>query len=517
VFSPDNGGEITFGASGGTITGKFSTLAQVVRIRLLASEASVSGISWEFKRTGDSGWLSPDADGLVTWPAPADSLEWRVTSHRAGVVGGFALVANANHPPQVTTCRATRLIGSSGIRMPFTVTVTDPDADFSYDDIVVQFDWDDGAGRPATWQSFDHAAGPLTEFSRTPPWSAQGNYTPTVWVKDQFNATSPAFPCDTVLVGSATPAWLQTQNADVFSGGVIHGFSPAGQYNATYLVQANGSVVFTSEGLNCLNGDTACPSSRVIEQESTAIPLPQPSSTSTQPLATILGSVDLAGILSGRYGTVTNYIDPTTDLTASGGFFGTGSKVLNGAIVHVAHNAVINDPVILENAISDDSGAGLIVVDGDLFINAPITYSAEQVQGSLRRLASIGWLVKGNVYVDPAVWAVNSSDATQACPDISQFASCGPAVVGTFYLYSRGAAANKGIFFTGSSSALSDTPLKLGGLVVAQRFALQRNQPDVSSPAEQFLYDGRVFANPPPGLRDFATALPRWRPLAPLP
>ncbi len=259
-----------------------------------------------------------------------------------------------------------------------------------------------------------------------------------------------------------------------------------------------------------------------------SIPLPQPN-PSGQPLGTVLGSVDIGkidtnlGILGGRYGAVTRFAG--TDINLNTSFFNTltslanGAKVLNGAIVHVQGNATVDDAVIIGNAGDLQSGAGLIVVDGDLFINAPISYDVNSVTVSLKRLASIGWLVKGNVYIDPDVWAVDATDPTSPCTWAApaDFAAiCRPGVVGTFYLYNSGDG-DKGVFFTGASGNQNDNPLQLGGLVVAQRFALQRNRVNEEVPTELFRYDGRVFANPPPGLQDFAKALPRWRPLAPLP
>jgi hypothetical protein len=356
-----------------------------------------------------------------------------------------------------------------------------------------------------------------------------------VQVRDQYGATSPVTPCDTVLVGSATPAWLQTRDADVFSGGTIFGRSPEGQHNATYLVQATGEIQeFSTQGLNCQrDSDATCDAADVRTSNYRQIPLPQPNGS--QPLGTVLGSVDLGaedpndpengtdgtGILGERYGNVTRYTGSNTNLST---FFSSlnaspigPGRVLDGAIVHVLGNATVDATTTIGNAGEGRSGAGLIVVDGDLFINAPITYDVNPVQTSLRRLASLGWLVKGNVYVSPSVWAVNATDPTQACASVNpaDFAGCRPGVVGTFYLYDS--RTGRGIFFTGTGGTLDDYPLQLGGLVVAQRFALQRNRPDELVPAELFRYDGRVFANPPPGLQDFAKALPRWRPLAPLP
>ena len=516
------GGEVGMPVSGARVSGLLGSLVNVVSVRLL--ESATPGISWEVRRPGDSSWVAVPGNGATgaSWDDPANGLEWRATmggNYSSGVLGSVALAVNANHAPTVTQCRAVRLIGGVGEDFAFTVTVSDPDSDFDYSLTQVQFDWDGGTG-PNGWQSFG-AGGPLTEF--TAAWAFEGNFTPTVQARDQYGATSAVEPCDTVLVGSATPAWLRTQDADVFSGGTIYGRSPANQANATYLVQASGEIQeFSTEGRNCRRDadGTACDPTTVATSSYRQIPLPQPNGG--QPLGTVLGSVDIGGILSGRYsnGSVQEFTGSHTNLSS---FFGSllasplapEARVLNGAIVHVQGNATVDATTTIGNAGDGQSGAGLIVIDGDLFINAPIAYDVNPVQVSLRRLASLGWLVKGNVYISPAVWAVDAATPASACSGIDQFEDCRPAVVGTFYLYDG--SGGDGVFFTGSGGSLDDLPLQLGGLVVAQRFALQRGRPDDLVPAELFRYDGRVFANPPPGLQDFAKALPRWRPLAPQP
>lgn len=509
-----------------TVSGALSSLENVTSVRLLQSASSP--LEWYVRRSGegDDEWVEVPGTGETgaSWTEAANGLEW-IAYHTGGddpiALGSLALAINANHPPTVTQCRAVRLIGGVGEEFAFTVEVTDPDADFDYDLTQVQFDWDGGSGS-TDWQSYGNG-GPLTEF--TASWPAEGSYTPTVSARDQYGEVSPSVACDTVLVGSATAAWLRTQDADVFSGSTIYGRSPAGQANATYLVQATGQIQeFSTQAQNCYTAlGEACSTDAARTPGYGQIPLPQPGNTG-QPLATILGSVDLGseasgrGILGGRYGAVTHLDGSNTNLSTffNGLSVSGGGRVLNGAIVHVRGNATLDATTTLANGGEGQSGAGLIVVEGDLFINAPITYAVQPVQVSLRRLASLGWLVRGNVYVSPSVWAVHPTDNEQACPDAASLSGCRPGVVGTFYLYDAGGGSTGG-FFTGSSGSLDDRPLKLGGLVVAQRFALQRNWVSDTVPAELFSYDGRVFANPPPGLQDFAKALPRWKPLAPLP
>lgn len=536
------GGEVVLVGPGAKVGGTIG-LSNVVSVRLLQSASP--GLKWYVRRSTvpAESWQLIGGDGTLpaVWDDHADGLEWEArvvsTDQSAQVVlGGVAFAVNANHAPVVTDCSAIRFVGDvdedgdggEGQELDFRVSVSDPDPDFDYDLTRVKFDWRGGLGlnprnpNPEGWEEFDPSAGPLTVFKAS--WPVQGNFTPMVRARDQYGDESAAVSCDTVTVGPTTPAWLRTQDADVFSGGSIYSSSPAGQPNATYLVQATGQIQeFTTAALNCRReAGVPCEPSDAQNSNYRQIALPEPNGS--QPLGTVLGSVDIGGILAGRYGTVTPTPEgasinlsaffnalPTSPMT-------TEARVLNGAIYHVRGNATVDATTTIGNAGDSQSGAGLIIVDGDLYINAPITYDLHPVQISLRRLASLGWLVKGNVYIRPSVGAVAFGNANLPCTwsTPEEYLACTPAVAGTFYLYDRGNGSD-GIFFTGSGGELSDQPLQVGGLVVAQRFALQRNRPDEVVPSELFRYDGRVFANPPPGLQDFAKALPRWRPLAPLP
>ena len=61
-----------------------------------------------------------------------------------------------------------------------------------------------------------------------------------------------------------------------------------------------------------------------------------------------------------------------------------------------------------------------------------------------------------------------------------------------------------GIFFSGSS----ESPLTVVGLVIARAFGWERSYSNIKQGSERIIYDGRLIANPPPGLKGFAEGLP---------
>ena len=119
-------------------------------------------------------------------------------------------------------------------------------------------------------------------------------------------------------------------------------------------------------------------------------------------------------------------------------------------------------------------------------INENITYQPDVIN-TLQSIPSIVWIVEGDVNIADNVTSI----------------------VGTYIVLGDGSTGS-GQFNTGLSSTNS---LIVYGSVLAKKFNLQRayydpNNPDI--PAEQFVNDGRLQANPPPGLLDFSKAMPRF-------
>jgi len=135
-----------------------------------------------------------------------------------------------------------------------------------------------------------------------------------------------------------------------------------------------------------------------------------------------------------------------------------------------------------------DKQSIIVVIEGDFSITGNISYEVADVD-KLSEVASVVWIVKGDVNIDPTVTEVS----------------------GTFIVLGNGGdcsvpAAGCGQFITGDG----DQELKVYGSVLARRFDLQRTYSDDGLPAEKFINDGRLQINPPSGLEDFSQAIPSF-------
>ncbi|OGY87698.1 MAG: hypothetical protein A2233_02000 [Candidatus Kerfeldbacteria bacterium RIFOXYA2_FULL_38_24] len=133
------------------------------------------------------------------------------------------------------------------------------------------------------------------------------------------------------------------------------------------------------------------------------------------------------------------------------------------------------------------NGAGVIVVYGDLEINANAFYEESNLL-DIENLASVAWVVFGNVTIGENV--VNTVGAYFVLPDQN---------------------GHGGSFIT---QPVSSAQFVLSGLVMAHDFNLQRTFQGVlggNEPAELFRYDARILMNTPPGLKDYTSTLPQFK------
>jgi len=272
------------------------------------------------------------------------------------------------------------------------------------------------------------------------------------------------------------PPYLQTVGGDVYGGGGVgalnQGVVPEGQFNATYRIESNGSIVHFS---SACSAPGKCNTSDSWTDDSSLLTLPKKENNYRGEL----GALDLRGLFAGQYGKVEK-------ITSSG--FGLENP-LNGKVyysngdLHISYQS-------FKNGTSKINGAGTIVVKGDLYVEENIFYESMPVVIA-RNLASLGWIVLkkdngvgGNIYI-----AANVEN-----------------VVGNFY------AENK--IHTGTTGqAATEKGLRIDGLMVAQQFEFQRIFSDLEKggPAELVVYDGRVIGNPPPGFTDITKALPNFK------
>jgi hypothetical protein len=136
-------------------------------------------------------------------------------------------------------------------------------------------------------------------------------------------------------------------------------------------------------------------------------------------------------------------------------------------------------------------GAGTIFVNGDLRITGSgVRHRATSVA---RRtdLPSVGFIVTGNIYVDPGVTRVEGAYFTNG-------------------LFDTGSVLPD----DGSNRTGNDAAFELKGLAVANNFLLRRQTSGASLAGglapERFNYDGRVVVNPPMYFTDLFSSPAAW-------
>jgi hypothetical protein len=266
--------------------------------------------------------------------------------------------------------------------------------------------------------------------------------------------------------------YVQTKYGDIYSGESITGSrAPEGAYNATYCIVSRESddTITLSSSKSCLLGDID-------------IEFPDP----LQQFTTSIVDIDLVDLksnseLSSIEVNATNYSLSAIPLQLDGGVY-----YFTTADGFSIDNYVIDSALSFQSG-GGSSGAGTIVVDGDLYIDQSISYQVG-IPGNLNEIASIAWIVLGDVYIDKNVTEV----------------------VGTFIVLGDGGA-DSGKFYTGDDAG-DPNPLQLefGGMIVAKEIVLERTFFEGLAPAEIFEYDGRVLLNTPPGLGNFSGNLPAW-------
>lgn len=321
----------------------------------------------------------------------------------------------------------------------------------------VNFDQDQYTGQLALGYEND-------TYGRFSGWGWMGSGAGSLgWVKFDLGSTTGSLP------------WLQTLYGDVYSR---DGYSmpiapPASEYNATYLILSNGAIDPAD------NFDTQLGSGEIPSYGS--LNVPSDSTTSpTYVYRSNVGKIDINKLLDGNE----EFIISASDI----------DTYLSGKVYYYENTATldINTDLSFMNGVSDLStcpadnsclGNGTVIVNGDLNINSNINYfSSTSAGGNLYNLASIAWIVMGNMTVSPSV---------------SQLA-------GTFIVLG-----NDGI-----STGNSDLQLTVNGLMMARKFNFERKYSSYAAqtePAEKIIYDGRAFLNTPPGLEDLIATLPELR------
>lgn len=243
--------------------------------------------------------------------------------------------------------------------------------------------------------------------------------------------------------------FIETVSGQVYSGGQIQAGEEPPIYNATYCLQSGGLITnFTSE-FGC----------SLAESPVYEIPKPEKNYVGS------FGAVDVNGILNGKYGALQQP--------------GSLPDQLDGKIYYFPSGLTINAPIEFKNSSGAARANGLVIVEGDLIIDADLSYE-DRNESDLKNLASVGWIVLkksgagGNVYIGGTV----------------------NRAVGAFFAEET--------VDTGGGT----TPLEATGVFVAKNFEFKRQYASRTEGSERVIFDARVILNPPPGLSDATRSLP---------
>ncbi|MFA6526022.1 MAG: hypothetical protein WCT26_01235 [Candidatus Buchananbacteria bacterium] len=287
--------------------------------------------------------------------------------------------------------------------------------------------------------------------------------------------------------------WLQTEYGAVYGSryfrqrtAVVSGI------NATYCIFADLVFNFRSQkcGPNIPSIDLSFPVKQNLD--------------SSESYKNALGQLDIKGLStvvktsgSQKYNKYGNIIEVDYPL---------GSSIdLNNRVYVYSNDLVIGSDLIINNGSDTTQGNGLVIVNGDLLIKNNITYSPGN-PANLKRLASIGWIVKGDISIQPDVTQVVGAfialgnDPSPGC----MYENDTPCINDTTIDYPKFKSNGYGVFSSGSS----DKSLVISGLLLARAFNFQRTYSNILQGSEKIIYDGRLIANPPPGLRSLVEMLP---------
>ena len=294
---------------------------------------------------------------------------------------------------------------------------------------------------------------------------------------------------------SEIPPWLQTKYGDIYARQGLTAEEEAPGYNATYRILSGGDI----KQFRSAKG-----SEWWVSELFGPINFPTPETR----YSNILGRLDISSLLcefQGGLSCINNQGKTVVDLNRSPLLDqSSGQAFLGGNIYFYQGNLNITSEIELMNAIGFSNSSGTIIIDGDLTIDANIIYDPSDALTRFRNLASVAWIVTGDLNISSNVEElagnfiiIGDGNNCNSDPEIHVI-GCGE--IDTCYQ---------------NDSGCSQHRLTVNGLMMARKFNLNRTytakyEVPVQG-SEVILYDGRLLANTPPGLGDFAAALPIWR------
>ncbi len=202
--------------------------------------------------------------------------------------------------------------------------------------------------------------------------------------------------------------FIQTQYGDIYGGNDVSlAPPPAGsnQYTGTYLILSNGTI----QGIagNYASSQTGAPTSSLIEPG--LDPLVPNYGLPFGPNA--LSKIDVDALITVTNGQ--NRFGHTVDTFATGDVDAELAAlphpdILDGRVYYYNGDATIDQDITISrgDVTAGTTGNGLIIIDGDLTINADIYYEPTTASSPLQditEMPSAAFIVRGNVYVNSLV------------------------------------------------------------------------------------------------------------------
>lgn len=294
-------------------------------------------------------------------------------------------------------------------------------------------------------------------------------------------------------ISTSTRPYMNTEGGSIYSkGNIIAKYRPPfSKYNASYLIESSGRIT------NFVSGSTVSGDYQGELPYRTTIDFLNLRDNGKY--QNILGSVDYIGLQTtadssspNKYGSLV--VNDPAD-------FFIDNEPLGGKVLYLQELS-IDSPLTIYSSSGNTLASGVVLLEGDLVINENIDYQMGSSNISyLKNIPSIVWIVKGDVIVRPNVERIagtfivlgNVSSCDPLASHCGQFVSCNDPDLGDLV-------------------TCETNPLQVSGNVIARYFNLSRTyyDKDTGAPAELFVNDGRLQANPPPGFVDFSKLVPRF-------